>query len=107
MRNNYRQYGWLCVWLLCRLYCSNAIVSLNCYTAFVSKCGRRTADVQVVTSKGFVTGVALAEEPTFHNVFRGLTVNRSERIRSDFINNQTSSLLALFISNLVLCVVAA
>ena len=72
----YRQYGWLCVSLLCRLYCSNAIVSLNCYTAFVTKCERRNAEVQVVTSKGFVTGLALAEEPTFHNVTR-LPVNRS------------------------------
>ena len=68
--------AWLCVWLLCRLYCSNAIVSLNCYNAFVLKCGRRNAEVQVVTSKGFVTGLALAEEHTFHNVFR-LPVNRS------------------------------
>ena len=49
-----RQYGWLCVWLLCRLYCGNAIVSLNCSTAFVPKCGRRNAEVQV-TSMGFVT----------------------------------------------------
>ena len=30
----------------------------------------------MVTSMGFVTGLALAEEPTFHNVFR-LPVNRS------------------------------
>ena len=44
----YSQYGWLCVWLLCRLYCSNAIVSVNCYTAFVPKCGRRNAEVRVV-----------------------------------------------------------
>ena len=44
--------------------------------AFVPKCGRRNAEVQVVTSMGFVTGLALAEEPTFHNVFR-LPVNRS------------------------------
>ena len=51
-------------------------VSLNCYNAFVPKCGRRNAEVQVVTSMGFVTGLALAEEPTFHNVFR-LPVNRS------------------------------
>ena len=41
------------------------------------KCGRWNADVQVVTSMGFVTGLALAEEPTFHNVFRRLPVNRS------------------------------
>ena len=54
---------------------SNAIVSLNCYTAFVPKC-RRNAEVQVMTSKDFGTGLALAEEPTFHNVFR-LPVNRS------------------------------
>ena len=47
----------------------NAIVSLNYYNAFVPKCGRLNAEVQVVTSKGFVTGLALAEEPTFHNVF--------------------------------------
>ena len=40
----YRQYGWLCVCLLCRVYCSNAIVSLNCYTA---KCGRRNAEVRM------------------------------------------------------------
>ena len=33
----YRQYGWLCVWLLCRLYCSNAIVSLNCYKCFCAE----------------------------------------------------------------------
>ena len=72
----YRQYGWLCVWLLCRLYCSNAIVSLNFYSAFVPKYGRRNAKVQVVTSKGFVTGLALTEKPTFHNVFR-IPVNRS------------------------------
>ena len=44
--------------------------------AFVPKCGRRNAEVQVVTSMGFVTGLALAEESTFHNVFR-LPVNRS------------------------------
>ena len=73
----YRQYGWLCVWLLCRLYCSTAIVSLNCYNVLVPKCGRRSAEIQVVTSKGFITGLALAEQPTFHNVFRRLTVNRS------------------------------
>ena len=46
------------------------------YNAFVPKCGRRNAEVQVVKTKGFVTGMALAEEPTFHNVFR-LPVNRS------------------------------
>ena len=40
--------------------------------AFVPKC-----EFQVVTRMGFVTGLALAEEPTFHNVFRRLTVNRS------------------------------
>ena len=74
-----RQYGWLCVWLLCMLYSSNAIVSPNCSTVFVPKCGRRNAEVQVVTSMGFVTGLALAEEPTFDNVFRRLTVNRSVR----------------------------
>ena len=103
----YRQYGWLCVWLLCRLYCSNAIVSLNCYTVFVPKYGRWNADVQV-TSMGFVTGLALAKEPIFHNVFRRLTVNRSvPKIRSHFINKQTTSLLALFTSNLMLCIVAA
>ena len=38
--------------------------------AFVTKCERRNAEVQVVMSKGFVTGLALAEEPTFHNVTR-------------------------------------
>ena len=58
------------------MYCSNAIVSMNSYIAFVPKCGRRNAEVQVVASKGFVTGLALAEEHTFHNVFR-LPVNRS------------------------------
>ena len=70
----YRQYGWLCVWLLRRLYCSNAIVSLNCYTA---KCGRRNADVRVV-EHGHRThrrALTLAEELTFHNVFR-LPVNK-------------------------------
>ena len=66
----YRQCGWVCVLLLCRVSCSNAIVSLNCYTAFVLKCGRRNAEVQVVTSMGVVTGLALAEEPAFDNVFR-------------------------------------
>ncbi len=49
---------------------------LRIANAFVPKCGRRNAEVQVVTSMGFVTGLALAEEPTFHNVFR-LPVNRS------------------------------
>ena len=53
-----------------------AIASLNCYIAFVPKCGRRNAEVQVVTSKGFVTGMASTEEPTFHSVFR-LPVTRS------------------------------
>ena len=71
-----RQYSWLCVWLLCILYCSNAIASLNCSIAFVPKCGRRNAEVQV-TNMGFVTGLALAEKPTFPNVFRRLTVRRS------------------------------
>ena len=47
---------------------------LRIANAFVPKCGRRNAEVQVVTSMGVVT--ALAEEPTFHNVFR-LPVNRS------------------------------
>ena len=104
----YRQYGWLCVWLLCRLYRSNAIVSLNCYTAFVPKCGGRNAEVRVVMSKGFVTGLALAEEPTFHNVFRlPVSTEVCQKIRSHFINKQTSSILAPFISNLVLCVIAA
>ena len=73
----YRQYGWSCAWLLCRLYCSKANVSLNCYTAFVPKCWSQNVEVQVVMSKGFVTGLALAEEPTFHNDFRRLPVNRS------------------------------
>ena len=59
-----------------RLYCSNAIVSLNRSTTFVPKYGRQNADAQV-TSMGFVTGLALAEEPILHNVFRRLTVNRS------------------------------
>ena len=49
---------------------------LRIANAFVSKCGRRNAEVHVVTSKVFVTGLALAEETTFHNVFR-LPVNRS------------------------------
>ena len=90
----YRQYGWFCAWLLCRLHCSNAI-------------GRRNAEVKVVTSMGLVSGLAMDEKPPFHNVFRRLTVNRSvTKIRSHFINKQTSSLLALFISNLVLCIVA-
>ena len=54
--------------------------------ALVPKCGRRNAEVQVVTSMGFVTdlalteepttGLALTEEPTFHNVFK-LPINRS------------------------------
>ena len=103
----YRQYGWLCVWLVCRLYCSNDIVSLNCYNAFVPKCGRRNSEVQVVTSMGFVTGLALAEEPTFHNAFRLPVNRRCQKIRSHFINKQTSSILAPFISNLALCVIAA
>ena len=68
--------GWLSVSLLCRLYCSNAIVSLNCYTAFVPKCWRRIAEGHVM-SMNFVTGLALAEKPTFHNVFTMLTVNRT------------------------------
>ena len=71
-----RQYVWLCVLLLCRLYCSNAIVCPNCSTAFVPKRWCRNAKVQV-TSMGFVTGLALTEKPTFQNVFRRLTVNRS------------------------------
>ena len=49
---------------------------LRIANAFVPKCGRWNAEVQVVTSMGVVTGLALAEEPTFHNVFR-LPVNRS------------------------------
>ena len=49
---------------------------LGIANAFVPKCGRRNAEVQVVTSMGVVIGLALAEEPTFHNVFR-LPVNRS------------------------------
>ena len=49
---------------------------LRIANAFVPKCGRRNAEIQVVTSMGVVTGLALAEEPTFHNVFR-LPVNRS------------------------------
>ena len=102
-RHLYRQYGWLCVCLLCRLYCSNAIVSLNCYTA---KCGRRNAEVQVTCKgvvtvgnvqghrlrSGIVTGLALSDEPTFHNVFR-LPVNKKvcQEIRSHFINKQRHS----------------
>ena len=49
---------------------------LRIANAVVPKCGRRNAEVQVVTSKGFVTGLALTEEPKFHNVFR-LPVNGS------------------------------
>ena len=64
---------------------------LRIANAFVPKCGRRNAEVHVVTSMGFVTGPALAEEPTFH-VFR-LPVNRNvPKIRSHFINKQTSSI---------------
>ena len=64
-----RQYDWLCVWLLCRLYCSNAIASPNCSTAVVPKYWRRNAEVQM-PSMGFVTDLALAEKPTFPNVNR-------------------------------------
>ena len=39
------------------MYCSNDIVSPNCATAFVSKCGLRNADVQVA-GVGFVVGMA-------------------------------------------------
>ena len=63
-----------------RIVCRNPIVSLNCSTAVVPKFGRRNAEVQVVTSKGFVTGLALAAEPTFHNVFRRLTVNGTSEV---------------------------
>ena len=53
---------------------SNAIVSLNCNTA---KCGRRNVEVRVSSKGVALTGsLALAEEPTFHNVFR-LPVNKS------------------------------
>ena len=48
--------------------CSSAIVFPNCSTAFVPNYGCRNAQVQV-TSMGFVTGLAFAEKPTFHNVF--------------------------------------
>ena len=50
------------------------MVSLNCYTA---KCGRRNAEVRVASMGVALTGsLALAAEPTFHNVFR-LPVNKS------------------------------
>ncbi len=62
------------------------VMPLFLLIAFVPKCGRRNAEVQVVTSMGFVTGLALTEEPTtglalteeptFHNVFK-LPINRS------------------------------
>ena len=55
-------------------YFNYAIVSLNCYTA---KCGRRNAEVRVASMGVALTGsLALAAEPTFHNVFR-LPVNKS------------------------------
>ena len=74
---------------------------LRIANAFVSKCGRRNAEVQVTCKgvvpggdvqgrshmSGIVTGLALSEEPTFHNVFR-LTVKTEvgQKIRSHFIN---------------------
>ena len=80
------------------------------------KCGRRNAEVQVtcmgvVTGgdvqgrhhrSGIVTGLALSDEPTFHNVFR-LTVKTEvgQKIRSHFINKQTSSFWPL--SSLTWC----
>ena len=55
----------------------NNMLSLQgayCYTA---KCGRRNAEVRVASMGVALTGsLALAEEPTFHNVFR-LPVNKS------------------------------
>ena len=72
--------------------------------AFVPKCGRRNAEVQVTCKgvvtggdvqgrrhrSGIVTGLALSDEPTFHNVFR-LPVNKKvcQEIRSHFINKQS------------------
>ena len=53
-----------------------------------------------MTSLGFVTSLVLAEKPIFNNVFIMLTVNRSVP------NKGHTPLLALFISNVVLCVVA-
>ena len=65
---------------------------LRIANAFVPKCGRRNAEVQVVMSIGFITVLALAEEPTFHNVFR-LPVNRSvPKNKVTLINKQTSSI---------------
>ena len=61
---------------MCLVTLQIAIASLNCYTVFVPKCGRLNAEVQVVMSKRFVTGMASTEEPTFHSVFR-LPVTRS------------------------------
>ena len=43
---------------------------------FVLKCGRSNAEVQV-TCMCLVTGLALAEKPTFPKVFILLTVNSS------------------------------
>ena len=89
---------------------------LRIANAFVPKCGRRNAEVQVMCMgvvtggdvqgrhhrSGIVTGLALSDEPTFHNVFR-LTVKTEvgQKIRSHFINKQTSSFWPL--SSLTWC----
>ena len=65
------------------------------------KFGRRIAEVQVVTIEGFVTGLALAEKPAFHNVFIMLTVSVLQAccavtteygIPSDFVRKSTAPL---------------
>ena len=80
----YRQYGWLCVCLLYRVYCSNAIVSLNCYTA---KCGRRNAEVRM----GVASQARLPWLSSPHFImFSGYQFNKKSvpKIRSHFINKQ-------------------
>ena len=68
----------------------------------------RNAEVQVVTSMGFVTGFALAEEPTFHIVN---SYPKSAKVKSHIINKQASSLFwpltcccALLLHKKIVCV---
>ena len=81
---------WLCIWLPCRLYCNIAIVSPDCSSAFVSRCGLQNAEVHVVTSTGFVTDLVLSEKPTFNNVNNS---HKCAKVRTHFIfiKKQTSS----------------
>ena len=66
------------------MYCSNAIVSLNCYTA---KCGRRNAEVRM----GVASQARLPWLSSPHFImFSGYQFNKKSvpKIRSHFINKQ-------------------